>query len=1045
MHAVRLSVVLATIALIALLAGVLAPHAAAQQSTPLTVEITSTDATQLPTTILTANVYTAVGTPLTGLTIDNFSLRGALADAGGSITSVQNVSADAIPFSVVLVIDTSSSMYGTPLQRAKDAAREFVDSLRADDQVALIAFNSDVSLVQDFTADKASVGAAIDTLVSTGRTALYDAADAAIAAAQRAPTQRRVVVFLSDGQEDRGSETATRFTSLQNARSTGIPVYTIGFGSVDQDYMRRFADGSGAQFFLAPSPEQLGDIYTSLSNALRSQYIITLNTPLANDGTEYPYELVVTYGEMSGSVEGSLRAPIPVPVVRLPDAPVDPIREPVTLTAQILADDPITSFSYQIGDAEPQTIDGEPYDIVIDPNVLPPGDLTLSISATDNTGDTGTAALPLTIAALPPTINLEPDPATLNVISEPVILRASVGGQTPVTSIGYLFDDGGNIGVDPELSSGVEIRIDPRSFMPGPHTLTIMSSNEGGQRDEKTYNFEIAQLPPLVSVTGLVEGQQIDAPTTFEVDVTGQSLGDIESVTVEVVQGTSRKDIPSETSNFNPRIIDPMDFVPGSAEVVMTGTAVGGTSTTITVPVIIGALPPVIHLDGLHEGDTLEADRQVSATFDSQTPINHLAVFVDGVDLAHLVSEPFTFTLQVLAYAPGDHDLRVIATNTSGQSIRLDLGFSISSAPAASATQAAQQSAATQTQSAASLLGTQSAALTGTAVSVASQTFAAQQAATSTADEVARLQTSTRSAAEQTAAARTATQEAQNAAATQSILNATATRDAQNAAATQAIVNRTATAEQIAASTAQAQTATQSAAQDSATRTAVAATSTALFNAVSTVQAQTATQSAIDALATQAAVSATATARAALDALNTRAAATAMRQATIDAAQGTILARQATQSAATESAAEIQRMEDARTATANSILAGTAGARTATVQARTAAAATLNATAEVTVEATATDTPPPPRQITVEVTPDLTSESVEETPDVMLTAQPQGAPTATPTLTPIEISQQEPPVGPQSLPLVLVGLGILVILAVVVYLILTSRRPKNRR
>ncbi|MDX2161675.1 MAG: VWA domain-containing protein [bacterium] len=1108
----RLVVVLAAVALLAA-AGILSSTAAAQDTAAVTVEITSFDVTALPTATLTANVYRN-GIPLTGLTADNFALRGALADSGATITRVENITADNIPISVVLVIDTSSSMFGAPLERAKAAAVLFVNSLRDTDQIALIEFNSDVRTVSGYTSDKALLTSAINGLASTGRTALYDATLAGVELAAAAPTQRRVVVFLSDGQEDRGSEVATRFGGITAADESGIPVYTIGFGSVDQEYMARLADAAGAQFFLAPSIDQLEGIYADLASALRSQYIITLNVPVESDGTDYPFDLVVTLDGEAYSAGGSVRAPIPVPVVRLPDLPAEPLTEPTAITATVLADDPLAAVAFQVGAAaELQLFNQPPYAITIDPALIAPGPLDITVIATDEDGDEGRAAAALTIAALPPTIVVEPDPSTLGDIAEPVQIAVTVGGQTSPTTASYqLGADTLPVTFEPDANPYTfTLVLDPREYLPGEaQTLTITVENEGGESTSADYTFTAAALPPVISVIGLVEGQQIDAPVNVLVEAGGQVP--VETIGVQLSNGVRTLDIAQESDEVPLFVIDPLSIAPGSWTVTVTAEQENGQASEVRIPVIVSALPPVIQVDGLEDGETLDDDRQITVTFQSQTPVVHLAIFIDGVDLAHLMGEPFQFTIRALDYAPGEHILRLIADNTSGQSATRDLTFSISGDPGATATQiaavtatqqavvsatvlantaqAAAQADATQTAAAVSGTRTQNAAVTGTAAANAVQTRAAQQVINATATGNANA-----TATADADANATATGNADATATADADANATATG---NAGATQTVLIPTQTAEQNAVNTAQAQTATLNAATQNAARTATrnaqatqaaaaatqtlaqAATDTAVQNAISTATAQTATQDTINAQATQTAQIATASAVAVVNATQTSAAATAQRQATSTAAQGTILARQAADIAASETAAVRDEMIQARTATANAILAGTDVVRTETAQARSAtetaqtavaqqaaateAAATQTAenqtsatsTAQAVAQVIETETPVSDETaVTVTASPTAPTATrpaptVTDTPEttddaVLLTAEAQTAPTITPTLVPVEIEQDEPLVNAQNLPLILVGVGILLILLVVIYLILTSRQQNRRR
>ena len=1103
----RLSIVrpFAVVISVIMIAFVIIAPLIAQDSIPLTVEITGVDATQLPLAVVTANVFDRLRTPFSGLTADNFALRGALADVG-TIVDVQNLSDDSIPFSVVLVIDTSSSMSGTPLMRAKEAATVFVENLRDTDPIALIEFNSDVRVVSDFTTDKAALLAAIDGLTETGTTALYDASTEAIRLAATAPTSRRVVVLLSDGQEDRGSESALRSTAAEEAAVLGVSVFTVGFGSVDQAYMQNLANATNAEFYLAPGPDQLVAIFDNLATALRSQYVITLNIPVALDGTEYPFDLVVTTPDGEALISSSLRAPIPVPIVTLPDLPTDPITEPTTILADVRADDAIAAVAYQLGDVDTIPLTEAPYTLTIDPETLPPGDIPLIVTATDETGDSGTITATITIAALPSRVSIEPDITTLGDITDPQSIMATVEGQTPLADFTVFYN---GTPLPPEAfaqDAGLIFRLDPQNFIPGENLLSIEVTNEGGITSTTEFPFQVAALAPRVNIVGLTDGQQIELPTDVVIDAQGQVS--LMAVTAFMTRpGESIELIPAspEVPIFQ---IDPLQFAPGQWTFSATAILENERGADQSVDIIIVALPPEIIVDGLQDGDELDSDRDITVTLNGQTAATDITFTIDGVEAAVETTEPFTFTLEVLNYDPGDHVLQITANTTSGQSATREIPFSVGGAPAASATaQAASTQAANTrltatviqstalaeitnaartaiaaTDQAASVIGTQQAAESGTAIADASQTFVAQQDATQT--QIADSTTSAVNAAN--VQSTTDAQTTQRAIDTLNVDQATAdavltdvqnTQDAVQSTEVSArstqraetTTNAQNTLDARANATSDAATATQAEAATRANATSDAATATQAegdARATATSDAATATQAEGDARATAISDAATAAAQAVAGATETSIAATAENQATRTAVQGTILARQATNTAAAESTAVRQEMDDARTATSNAIVTGTVAARTAAAAVRTQAAAAA-LTEQVTADAVGTttaDTEIAAQTQTSQaaVTPEIetptvdaaeTETQVAATPTVtpteaaVFTAVAQAATETTPTITPtlalVEIPQNDL-FSPDNLPLILVGFGILLILLVVIYLILTGRRQPRR-
>src|SRR5207248_9352388 len=113
--------------------------------------------------------------PVAGLAAADFELRDS-----GVPQQIQAMAIEELPLHLLLVLDTSSSMRGEPLDHLKQAAHAAIGSLRSKDRVALVTFSHVIQLGQPWAEDGASITKAIDAVQAEGSTALYDAAYAAI-------------------------------------------------------------------------------------------------------------------------------------------------------------------------------------------------------------------------------------------------------------------------------------------------------------------------------------------------------------------------------------------------------------------------------------------------------------------------------------------------------------------------------------------------------------------------------------------------------------------------------------------------------------------------------------------------------------------------------------------------------------------------------------------------------------------------------------------------------------------------------------------------
>ncbi|MHB8375840.1 MAG: vWA domain-containing protein, partial [Dehalococcoidia bacterium] len=274
-----------TIVAAALALGALAfarAPARAQQPAP-SLAITQVDATHYPALTALVTVLDANGVPVPGLRAAQFQAS----DGSGAVhvAGVQSVQDANLRLSVVLVIDTSGSMLGVPLDRAKQAAAAFVNTLGPNDDVALVAFSDAVRApVPGFTRDRAALAAGIASLQAGGATVLYEAVQAAVLTARDSPAPRKAIVLLTDGQNDTTTSTATAAGSIGTAKNAGLPVFTIGFGDQpDAGYLQALSSATQGQYSAATTAN-VGDVYQRIAGLLRRQYVLTLNAAQPADG-----------------------------------------------------------------------------------------------------------------------------------------------------------------------------------------------------------------------------------------------------------------------------------------------------------------------------------------------------------------------------------------------------------------------------------------------------------------------------------------------------------------------------------------------------------------------------------------------------------------------------------------------------------------------------------------------------------------------------------------------------------------------------------------
>lgn len=185
---------------------------------------------------------------------------------------------------IVMALDSSGSMT-LAMPQMRQAAIQAVQSAPEEAVFAVIQFNSDITLVQDFSNDRERVAEQIGTISAapgTG-TCLYDAAFRAIEIIRGAPRGRRAVVLLTDGKDELtqgrpcSQHTYSEVLSLATRQEARVPIHTIGLSTrsstaIDEAQLREMANTTGG-FAEFGEQSSLTLLFTKIINSLSYQWL----------------------------------------------------------------------------------------------------------------------------------------------------------------------------------------------------------------------------------------------------------------------------------------------------------------------------------------------------------------------------------------------------------------------------------------------------------------------------------------------------------------------------------------------------------------------------------------------------------------------------------------------------------------------------------------------------------------------------------------------------------------------------------------------------
>ena len=134
------------------------------------------------------------------------------------------------PFSAALLLDSSGSTQAQ-LAVIKQAALSFVESLRPQDRVMIIAFNDSVEVLCDLTGDRERMRKAIDSIRPGEYTQVYEAVYTAVWEKFQTVEGRKALILFSDGIDTASSEISEEDTLDALVESEDIIVYPIRFST----------------------------------------------------------------------------------------------------------------------------------------------------------------------------------------------------------------------------------------------------------------------------------------------------------------------------------------------------------------------------------------------------------------------------------------------------------------------------------------------------------------------------------------------------------------------------------------------------------------------------------------------------------------------------------------------------------------------------------------------------------------------------------------------------------------------------------------------
>jgi Ca-activated chloride channel family protein len=225
--------------------------------------------------LVPATVTDPLNRLVTGLERENFVVMD-----NGVPQKIKSFSTQDAPLTIGIVFDLSGSMQSKFL-RARKALSEFLRTCNPQDEFFVVGFNDRPAVLVDYTSDVDDVEARMVMLRPENRTALIDAVYLGVNKLKTAKYQRRALLIISDGGDNR-----SRYTEgeLRRAvRESEVQIYSIGIFDAyaptaeereGPELLRDVSEATGGRVFPIVDLQDLADVAQKISQELRNEYVI---------------------------------------------------------------------------------------------------------------------------------------------------------------------------------------------------------------------------------------------------------------------------------------------------------------------------------------------------------------------------------------------------------------------------------------------------------------------------------------------------------------------------------------------------------------------------------------------------------------------------------------------------------------------------------------------------------------------------------------------------------------------------------------------------
>lgn len=207
---------------------------------------------------------------------------------------------------IVLVLDVSGSMSGTPMEETKKASTNFISTiLKEDASIGIVTYDNSATMLSDFSINETSLKSVANSIDDGGGTNIESGLQMAESMLSTSNAEKKIIVLMSDGSPNDGKVGEELISYADSIKDKGIYIYTLGFfesmgssKSSAQILMEEIAS-DGCHYEVADA-DNLVFFFGDIADQINGQKYIYVRIAC-------PVDVTVTYdGETLCSVEDNL-------------------------------------------------------------------------------------------------------------------------------------------------------------------------------------------------------------------------------------------------------------------------------------------------------------------------------------------------------------------------------------------------------------------------------------------------------------------------------------------------------------------------------------------------------------------------------------------------------------------------------------------------------------------------------------------------------------------------------------------------------------------